>query len=335
MNRQADQLASLLLDHVSQERVVDLQRLSRNPQEALGDDPSIQLSWVPPESLPPGCSIAATYDPTTSPASIRVAQDASAGRRRFSLLHEYAHHLREQVLEVLEVLFRSPQADVLTERMCDAFASRVLIPDSARQVAFQDGVRARAVATLMESTSASAQAVAVAAAESMDEPGYVVLLNSAGEAKFAARAGDVFPARRGTPQRGLLERAAGGAFLTGVASLDLGGGRISRELNTETAPAGRYFVAVMVDGPAPWTRFSGGRATFVPAGEGWCEECSEAFTSYRPACEQCGDLHCPTCGSCGCDPGSVAGERECAVCYTVQPPAAFETAQTNVCVACS
>lgn len=335
MTRREVQLADLLVAHVRGAGVVDVRGLGNDPLLALAADDSIQVSWVDPQSLPPGCSIAATYDRSTSPASINVARDASAGRRRFSLLHEYGHHLRDQSFDVVEGLFGSPQPAALEERMCDAFASRLLIPDEARQQTFAGGVTAAAVVHLMNNSSASAQAVAVAAAESMDQPGYVVLLNRAGEAEFAARAGDVYPLRRGTAQTGLLERAARGAVGTGVASLHLGGGTSTRDLNTQTAVAPTYVVAVMVDGPAPWTKLSVGRTTYVPPREGWCDHCTEAFTSYKPACDQCGEPHCPSCDTCGCASTPVAGERMCTVCFTLQPPPAFESNRATVCRSCS
>ncbi|MEV0792641.1 ImmA/IrrE family metallo-endopeptidase [Kribbella sp. NPDC050459] len=315
--------------------IVDFEALSAEPREALHADPSIRISWVRADRLPPGCSIAATYDASTSPASIAVAEDASVGRRRFSLLHEYAHHLRDQVFEVLDVLFDHPRPAELEEKICDAFASRVLVPDSARATAFVDGVTARSVVSLMQTCSASAQAVAVAAAESMSLPGYVVLLNAAGEAEFAARSGDMFPARRGAPQTGMLKRAAEGVVVRGIAPLDLGGGSTTGELNVESAVGPGCVVAVMVDGPAPWDTFSAGRRASSKPTDGWCDRCTMEFTSYQPACENCDELKCPSCGGCGCPDKSVSGERLCDRCFTIQPAAAYESATATACRNCS
>ena len=330
-------MADLLVDHVRASAVVDLDALCAEPRDALLADPSVQISWVPAQRLPPGCSIAATYDPSTSPASITVAEDASAGRRRFSLLHEYGHHLRDQVMQVLEALFASPRPGELEEKVCDAFASRVLVPYAARRSAFADGVTARSVVDLMDASSASAQAVAVAAAEAMTMPGYVVLLDADGAAQFAARSGDVFPMRRGMPQTGLLKRAAAGVAVRGVAGLDLGGGASTREYNVESATAPGCVVAVMVDGPVPWKQFSGGRSAYSQVGEGWCERCTVAFTTYQPACAECGDYKCPNCGDCdcGCAGDAVAGERMCEGCWTIQPPAAFDCPSATRCRDCA
>lgn len=325
----------MLVAHVRETGIVDLEELSVEPREALQADPSIQITWVPAHLLPPACSIAATYDRSTTPASIVVAEDASLGRRRFSLLHEYGHHLRDQVFDVLEALFAHSRAAVLEEQVCDAFASRILVSNATRQTAFAHGVTARAVVDLMNASSASAEAVAVAAAESMDQPGYVVLLNAAGEARFAARSGDVFPARRGTAQDGLLQRAANGVAVRGLARLDLGGGSTTNELNVDSAVAQNCVVAVMVDGPAPWTRFSGVRAGYSVSHDGWCDDCAASFTTFRAVCEACGTHKCPTCGGCDCQVKGVGGERRCDSCFLVQPPAAFVNAGSTTCRDCS
>ena len=328
-------LARQLIEHVRDQAVVDWDLLTRDPLEALKVDSSIQVTWVRADSLPAGCSIAATYDRSTNPACISVAEDASVGRRRFSLLHEYGHHLRNQVLAVMEALFSTRGlAAGLEEKMCDAFASFVLIPETSRTQAFAAGVTAAAVAELMIRSSASEQAVAVAAAESMREPGYVMLLNSLGEVEFAARSGDVFPVRRATPQSGLLARAATGIAVRGVAAVDQGAGVMSPELNVDSAVALGRTVAVAVDGAAPWQQFSGGRSVYATPLDGWCADCSHGFTTFT-ACTLCGEPKCPDCGGCGCQAKEVAGERTCVGCWTVQPPAAFDSPGAERCRDCS
>jgi hypothetical protein len=336
MTRSAGALARTLIDHVRSAGVLDLDLLTSHPLEALKADPSVEVDWVAANRLPADCSIAATYDGSVSPARITVAEDASAGRRRFSLLHEYGHHLRNEVTEVLTVLFAARgRSGPLEEKMCDAFASLVLIPDRTRANAFAGGVTAAAVAKLMAASGASKQAVAVAAAESMTHPGYVMLLNADGEAEFAARSGDVFPIRRGTEQRGLLSRAAAGVAVRGVAELHRGGGVMTPELNVEAAVAPGCVVVVAVDGPASGATFSGGRYAYGSPADGWCEECSKSFTTFAAGCPTCGEPKCPDCGSCGCGLKTVVGERTCEGCWTVQPPAAFESPNADKCRDCA
>ena len=116
----AQRLGARLLEHVVIQKIVDLEALRQDPAEALRTDTSVEISWVDPALMPTGCSIAAMYQASQTPARIVVACDASLGRRRFSVLHEYAHHLRDQVTEVLEVLFTAPDGGAqLEERVCD------------------------------------------------------------------------------------------------------------------------------------------------------------------------------------------------------------------------
>lgn len=331
---QAAQLAHLLVEHVRAQGIVDPDLLTRNPLEALDDDPSVKVTWVAADTLPPGCSIAATYIRATVPAQIAVAEDAAPGRRRFSLLHEYGHHLRNQVIPVIEALWKARTLSAqLEEKVCDAFASFVLIPTSVRREAFAEGVTAASVLDLMARSSASEQAVAVAAAEEMPLPGYVMLLTPDGEVDFAARSDDVFPVRRGTVQGGFLARAAGGVARQGVAEIDLGGGVMTPELNVDAASRGGRVVAVAVDGPAPWQKFSAGRTLYAKPLDGWCDECSQSFTTYN-TCAYCGEPKCPACGRCGCEVRPVTGERVCTSCFILQPPAAYPSPTATECNDC-
>lgn len=336
MNRSAMALARSLVEHVTAAGVVDVELLTLDPAEAIGSDSSVEVTWVPADRLPADCSIAATYDWQTSPAQIKVAQDASPGRRRFSLLHEYGHHLRDQDLDVMTALFAAGRrSGELEERMCDAFASLVLMPLQVRESAFGRGVTARGVADLIATSRASAQAVAVAAAESLNLPGYVLLVNRSGECVFAARCGDVYPVRRGAAQEGLLARAGAGPALRGIARVSVGTGSRTSELNIESAPLRNGAVVVAVDGPLPGMPFSGGRAGFANPTEGWCDECTAAFSSFAAGCEECGDPRCPSCGSCSCPTRPVAGERVCPECHDLLPPAAFPTPAARVCSGCA
>jgi hypothetical protein len=55
----ARSLANLLIGHIVNAGLVSLQALADDPVAALEADPAARISWVEPESLPAGCSIAA------------------------------------------------------------------------------------------------------------------------------------------------------------------------------------------------------------------------------------------------------------------------------------
>lgn len=335
MSASAAHLARVLVEHARSAAVVDLTELSREPRDALAADESVEVRWVDAGSLPPGCSIAATYNRSMSPARISIAQDASAGRRRFSVLHEYAHHLRYQVPEVLTSLFEARgRSSAIEEKMSDAFASFVLIPEEVRLQAFEDGVTAKSVVELIAASSASEEAVAVAAAEAMSEPGYVLLLNPAGQAVFAARSGDVYPVVRGTAQSGDLLRAATGGNVRCLATIEQGGGVRTGELHIDSAPARSHVVVVAVDGRPAWSPgFSLGRNHYSAPPDGWCVDCSKEFSNYQ-TCRFCHEPVCPDCGDCGCESRPVQGERTCEGCWTEQPPAAYSSPTATRCLAC-
>lgn len=330
----AARLAGMLVDHVRRQQLVDPEALADEPADALKADTGVEVVWLEPATLPPGCSVAAGYDRSSTPARLLVARDASHGRRRFSLLHEYAHHLRDQVPDVLDALFAAPEAGLqLEERVCDEFAAQVLLPEAALQPVLSGGVTARAVLALISATGASAQACAVAAARHLPAPGYVLLLGPKGESLFAARSGDALPVARGTAQQGLLLRAAAGLALRDRASVTYATGNTSTEMFCDIASAGNLRVAVFVTDSAPWGALSLGAPSYQPPAGEYCDGCGAEFVSYNRPCALCSQRNCPTCGRCACE-RTVRGERACDRCFALQPPAAFPSPTGSTCTSC-
>jgi hypothetical protein len=308
--------------------------LRHDPSDALRADASVEITWLDPGSLPPHCSIAATYDASRAPAQILVARDASPGRRRFSVLHEYAHHLRDQVMEVLEALFDAPGGGAqLEELMCDEFAAQILLPKPAIEAALGHGVTARAVLDLIDKSSASAEACAVAAARHLLAPGYVLLLGRHGEVMFAARSGDALPVARGTRQDGLLLQASDGLALRGRARVTYATGNNGPEMFMDSATTDRRRVAVLVTDSPPWGDLVLGGTTYEPATSAVCDYCEREFFSYDSACRTCGQRVCP-CMRCACEPRQTKNERRCASCFLTLAPAAFADPTTTVCREC-
>ena len=330
-------LAEQLLAHLNDGGAVGVTSLSEDPVTALGDDPSVRIAWVDPAGLPSDCSIAAAYDRNSRPARLLVARDASLGRRRFSVLHEYAHHLRNQVPGVLEALFAAAgRGAELEERMCDEFAGVVLLPDQLLDQLLGQELNARAVLTLIASASASAEACAVAAVRRLPSPGYVMLLDSGGTATFTAHNGDVFHVRRDTAQQGFLRRAASGHSGQGREQVRYGTGNLSQEMFVDAASDAHRTVAVIVTDSPPWGGLTAGHKQGPEGSSAYCEYCDHEFTTFAPACRHCSQPLCPDCGRCDCPAAeSTAGERKCDTCFLVQPPAAYATASTATCKECS
>lgn len=332
----AEHLGARLVEHVAAQDVIDTVLLRQDPAGALKADASVEVRWVEPAALPTGCSIAASYQASRTPARIVVARDASDGRRRFSVLHEYAHHLRNQVTEVLEALFQMSDGGArLEERMCDEFAAQVLLPRHEITKVLGEGVCARAVLDLIATSSASAQACAVAAARHLATPGYVLLLGHDGTVLFAARSGDTLPVTRGTRQEGLLARAAIGLALRGRTQVTYATGNSGPEMFVDTATADGRRVAVLVTDSPPWSDLTLAGTTYEPASPGLCEHCDREFVSYDAPCRSCREKVCPDCGRCACSPLPTRNERRCASCSLTLPPAAFTSVKNSVCRDCA
>jgi IrrE N-terminal-like domain len=314
-----------------------MKALANDPIAALEADPAVCVSWVEPTSLPPECSIAAACDKNRHPARLLISRDASPGRRRFSVLHEYAHLLRDLVPAVLEVLFTA--ADVgaaLEERICDEFASQVLLPDAFLDSVLGSGITAQTVQSLIGAAPASAEACAVAAARKLPAPGYVMLLSPDGTATFTAHNNDVYFVRRGTAQDGLLAQAASGRPARGREQVRYSTGNRSQEMFLDAATSHGRTVAVLVTDSPPWGGLTVGKKHGPEGTTGYCGNCAHEFTIFARSCDICEQPPCPQCGQCACEtPKAVPGERPCDRCYLVLPPAAYPDVSSRTCSECS
>lgn len=330
-------LADLLGRHAAAAGIVDLCRLRTDTEAELRRDPSIEIGVLDVADVPDTCSIVATHQERQGqPCGVLLSAGQSRGRAAFSLLHEYAHHLLEQVTDAQVVLFQAgAAAHSLEERMCDAFASSILIPTAEVDAALSEGVTAEAVASLIRTSAASKEATAVAAAARLTEPGYVMLLRNDATVAFAARSRDAFPVARGTLQQDFLKHAVEGGPLRGIGRVSYRTGTRSGEHHIDCVRVGAIVVAVAVDGRAPWLPFTP-RVDRGPATEsGWCEPCAREFTSFKPPCGACGEPVCTTCSTCDCGPTVARGARSCTRCFQIQPARAFPTDTDSVCLLCA
>jgi uncharacterized protein DUF955 len=330
-------LAGMLIAHVQSAGLFNMEALSRDPITTLSADPGVRIVWVEPAGLPAGCSIAAACDKSSEPARLLISRDSSVGRRRFSVLHEYGHLLRDLVPAVLEALFASRDAGAaLEERMCDEFASRVLLPDALLDSVFGSSVTARTVLSLIAAAPASAEACTVAAARKLPAPGYVMLLSPDGKASFTAHNGDVYYVRRGVAQAGLLAQAAVGRPIRGREQVRYSSGNRGQEMFADAVTENGRTVAVLVTDSPPWGGFTAGHKEGPEGNSGYCGNCAYEFTTFARICGNCERPPCPRCGRCECEiPSGTAGERKCERCYLLLPPAAYSTADSTICTECS
>jgi hypothetical protein len=330
-------LAEEVLRYVQAAGVIDISLLHESPIQALRADPSIDLTFVPRPSLPLDCSIAACYLRSPNRSRILVADDASPGRRAFSALHEYCHHLRDQVDSFVDALWTAPDGGRrLEEQVCDAFAARILAPPAKVAAVLGGGVTASGVLRLFNELPASREACAVAAARAMTSAGYVMLLDSEGNAIFTARSGDVFPVRRGTPQDStLLSAVLMSGSRSGTGRVSYHSGVQSAEFLLDVSYGEPYRVAVWAEHSPGWGGLTIGLATDTTRNAGYCENCRTDFESFAPLCAGCDESRCPTCGRCACaSPPPTAGARVCEKCCLELPARCFSSQEQSLCVDC-
>lgn len=317
-------LARLVTAHVRKAGLVDLDRARTDAPGAVVADPAITVRWTDTTSMPPACSVAASYDQATG--VISVSADASPGRRSFSVLHEYAHHVAPDVDEVFDTLCTAKDAQDLEERICDAFAAEVLLPDAHVDPSLAQGITAAAVLSLMRRSTASREACCVAAARRLPAPGYVMVLDTTGDARFTARKGDVYPVPRGTRQDAhTCNRALQTGRGRGRAQPRTGHGITSAEMYSDIAADGDNIVAVWVTDSPDWpSGLTVGPRERVAGIAGYCESCTREFEVFTSPCTGCGEPCCPDCGNCGClGSRPVRGERTCTRCFLPRPAMAF------------
>lgn len=285
------------------------------------------------DSVPDGCSVAGSCH---RPSRTITVVKAAVPRMKFTALHELGHLLGDDHVEFQTELHRLAQVTrrPVEEDACEAFAAALLLPEPVVD-AVLTAVTARSVAELIAAApSASREACAVAAAQRLRAPGYVMLLNSAGRAVFTARSGDAFPIARGTSQ---ADSVLDPLLRTGLPVRDRGGlvfarGSRTQALYVDAAEADevRYVVAV-TDDPDWEVLHVPDRSSATDRGiEGHCEQCSTDFTSWQ-RCDDCGEPRHAECGSCGCSvPPAARGARMCSLCRTELPSLCFPDA-SDVC----
>lgn len=333
--------------HRTIRRHADLLRIELTRRLPAGLDPTGQqvapllsvlgMSLKVVEKPPDGCSVAGSCDHQTQ--SITVVS-ASRGRMQFTALHELGHLLGGDLDDFQDAVYRHAgvTGGQVEEDACDAFASMMLLPDELLDSAFDiHGLSARGLADLIDTGQASIEACAVAVAQRLTSPGYVLIIDSDGTTRFAARSGDVLPIGRGADQsRGDLRTVLrGGVALRTRGSLAFAGGSGTHELYIDAVARDGLILVVACESTPDWQQLqTPAEQVAAPRGiEAYCADCDVEFTAWR-LCSNCGDPRHETCGRCSCEQGALQGERMCLTCFLVQPPAAFAGSATS-CRACT
>jgi IrrE N-terminal-like domain len=299
----------------------------------------LQLRLVPDSQTDERCSVAGGYVHTTVPPTLTVTNSLSPGRRSFTVLHEFGHHLQKNNIPLARAVRSQPaDTDVFEDAACDAFAARVLITDDSLAAVLTDrSPTAAALVQLFEETEASRAACCARAVEHLGTSGVVAVIDKTGRVRFARGHGEVIGPARGSDQSDSPLIKAALASSTGARHdrtyFTYRTGNRSGEMYGDAAWAGDYLLVVAVLDRPGWKAFAPSRdipRTYVPRLDGWCEICQEPFT-VTDRCTRCGQGRCAA-GHCGC---SAAKEKTCSGCFCVKHISQFPAPTATICKECS
>lgn len=316
--------------------------LSPELREALQQDPigvtrntlGLQVEITTPSATSSsGCPIDGLY--LHEDRRIVVASSPSAGRVHFSVLHEVGHHLVDDDDDIVQLLWDAgpDRSAAAREKLSNEIAAALLLPDSLIDSHIPEaGPHASDVISLIEASSASAEACAVAAARRLPGLGYVVLAERDGTLRFAAGSPSALPIARHTPQgeRHFLARAADGHGQESGVTLTVSGGTPTDPMHADARPFGSGALGVFTDGKAPWVTLSRLPAPEFRSFDVHCPRCNDVVETYKAACRRCCEHRCEQCGWCECQTQEVA-ELTCRECLMSKNA---DLVKGGVCVDC-
>ncbi len=320
--------------------------LSEDPVAVLGDLGILVVAADPGNTLEKcscdGWYVPADYAPGLRPTIVYVRTPHSR-RESFTLLHELCHHLVRLDLALLsEIADADGDGDEMEERICDAFAGRVLIPDEVVRAVLKGGrPRASHLPALFDACNGSLEACAVRLAEHLRCDGYVALLERAThtlrfastspEGAYAWGRGSKLPSGHPVWRAG-ESRAYNGEGAVVWASgyqkpmwLDaVGNGAVVCAVFSAERYWGGTGLSILSDAPST-------KSMPMLVG-GTCAHCGAGTYGLR-ACDKCGDVKCRKCGRCGCGAPKPA-MRTCTKCYMMKARSQFR-AGSSECRECS
>lgn len=331
-----------MLDYIDASDPGIRSRLFDDALSALASRDDIDVRMVPDQEVDAsGCSVAGGYLADHTPPVLVVSESTSRGRRAFTALHEYGHHLQQSVFDLMERLTQQRDGGLaLEDAACDTFASAILLPkELVKQHIGDRGPSADTVLSLWHAApQVSRAAVCVRAALTLQIPGHVTLLDKNGVIVFSSSR-ELPPLRRGSDQSRVsivvAARQAPTRIVDGEAEFFYRDGIRGQTLYAQAGDMGGMTVIVSVTERAAWRKLSLPRKDSGPKGVfRICEHgaCGHEFRTFERPCEQCAVPRCPECGQCNC--GFRLRERTCPSCYMVKAAHLFDDT-TGACQDCS
>jgi hypothetical protein len=254
------------------------------------------------------CSCDGHYDDQIVPGvpHLLYRNDRAPRRARFTLLHELGHlvirHVEPALLDLVdEAAGRRGDPELLEERVCHAFAGRLLVPDTELDVVIGDGPPTpQHVIELYTRRRASWEAAAIRYAERLRGPAAVLIVRTPGLVGFCASSPGLtswWPRGSALDPSGPLMHATDrpARAVPDTFRHDLAGAmKLWCDIRQPWPGLG---VAVMGDRP------SDGQLNFLPiADDEWgrlyCLRCGELREGDW--CFECRGARCNECEACGC-----------------------------------
>lgn len=266
---------------------------------------------------------------------ILYAPTTQSRRENFTLAHELGHWLVTQVPGIFDWLFEQPNAKRALETLCDRIAQRLLLGDGTiRTVVGAGPVRAQHVVGLYESSRASMPACAIALTTRLPGTGAIILIDRDYDDEPVVKYASVRP----DPVRGWpkvypwpgqkVPDAHPLRFITEATSVQrrthwaAPWGEKAEFYMDALAISNRRTIAVFADADLwgaerfhPQTRRDYDQR---PEQEITC--CGQIRTVRGYPCQDCGQVHCPTCGNCRCDRQNAELVRCAGSCFLSYKP---------------
>lgn len=302
--------ATYFAERAAEETSLPLDELREDPIRAIDEFPDILLRYSD-GSITTTCQFHGRY--TFRPPTIYVTRSTNRTRDNFTVLHEYGHHLQQHdepwVFRVLTKL-KTFERSLLEERVADAFASIVLVPDVLLRAGFTGTLTARHVASVHAASSASRHVVLRRAIDLADEPTCLVVTDSVGRVRAAeTNSEQLYQPAKDSFQPDLLRLSGDAGYGKSVhghtrdgLQYSTGAARSDLRVETHSDESGAYFFHMLTPtyryGSQQWNDED------VECGNAACGVTFRAYPSRRH--DVCGGYRCPDCNQCDCDRRPIA-----------------------------